>query len=501
MMAAQELAVPRNCVALGDIPGLRAAERDGDSWAIRYGDDVISWGELERASTARARAFAAAGVRNGDMVTLAAPNSTAFFELIFALWKVGATPHVVSPYLPPHELAAIVDLARPKLVVGAIHEASSSRYRPITFGRDFPGSEALPSVVSQPWKAMSSGGSTGRPKIIVQPGPGIFDPTAGDLLNIPSGGTILTTGPLYHNMPVTTSVTALCQGSRVVGMARFDAEEALRLIEEWQISWASFVPTMLMRISRLPVAARDRHDLSSLRTLWHWASPMPASLKQEWIDRMGPDAIWEMYGGTEAIGTTVIGGRDWLRHPGSVGRPVSDQLRITDEVGQTADAGTVGEIFALPPGGQASTYRYIGAEARADPDGFETLGDYGWLDEEGFLYIADRRTDMIVSGGANIFPAEVENALMAHPSVEMAVVIGLPHDDLGAVVHAIVKPVTREAGALTGDVLTAFLADRLVRYKTPRSFEFTDAHLRDDAGKVRRQSLREARVRGCEEPA
>jgi len=295
-------------------------------------------------------------------------------------------------------------------------------------------------------------------------------------------------------MPVTTNIQALFEGHSIIGMTRFDPEEALRLIQEFGVKWTSFVPTMMMRISRMPQEVRARYDVSSLETVWHWAAPMPAELKQEWIDWIGPEKIWELYGGTEGIVTTILNGEEWLTHRGSVGRAHMDKIKIVDEAGVELPRGEVGEIFALPAGGHGSTYSYIGADARVTEDGFETLGDFGWMDEDGYLYIADRRTDMIVSGGANIFPAEVEGALMAHPGVEGAVVIGLPDLDFGATTHAIVQLTQEAQGLVEPDELLAFLRERLVAYKLPRSFEFATTMLRDDAGKVRRQQLREERI-------
>jgi len=256
---------------------------------------------------------------------------------------------------------------------------------------------------------------------------------------------------------------------------------------------------MMMRIMRLPEAERTRHDLSGLRTVWHWGAAMPPALKEAWHAWLGAERIWELYGGTEGIGTTIINGRDWEARRGSVGQPVQDTLQIRDDAGTLLPAGSIGEIWARPAGGPGSTYRYLGAEARVAADGYETLGDFGWLDADGYLYIADRRTDMIVSGGANIFPAEVEGELMAHPGIEGAVVIGLPDDDLGAAAHAIVQRDRAWAEALTRAQLVEFLAGRLSRYKIPRTFEFTDQPVRDEAGKVRRAALRADRVAALEQ--
>ena len=212
---------------------------------------------------------------------------------------------------------------------------------------------------------------------------------------------------------------------------------------------------------------------------------------RELIGWLGPDRVFEAYGGTERIGGTLISGREWLEHPGSVGRPTGGRkIRILDEQGRELPPGEIGEVFMMPPGGRGSTYRYIGADARATSDGWETLGDLGYLDADGFLYLVDRRTDMIVTGGANVYPAEVEAALEAHPRVRSCAVIGLPDPDLGQRVHAIVEAQLPLADA----ELREHLAQHLARGKHPRSFEFVDAPLRDESGKVRRSALREARI-------
>jgi len=273
-------------------------------------------------------------------------------------------------------------------------------------------------------------------------------------------------------------------------MTRFDPEESLALIEGHRVDYALFVPTMMQRIWRLPEATRTRYDLSSLRSVMASGAPSPAWLKRAWIGWLGPERIFEAYGGSERIGGTQITGAEWLEHPGSVGRPTGGRkLRVLDPRGHELAPGEIGEVFMMPPGGQGSTYRYIAAEARASADGWETLGDMGYLDEEGYLYLVDRKTDMILSGGANVYPAEVEAAIDAHPAVRSSAVIGLPDDDLGQRVHAIVDA----PGGASEDALREHLGEHLLRYKIPRSFEFVGEPLRDDAGKLRRWALREAR--------
>ncbi|MFP8879759.1 MAG: AMP-binding protein, partial [Myxococcota bacterium] len=220
-------------------------------------------------------------------------------------------------------------------------------------------------------------------------------------------------------------------------------------------------------------------------------APSPDWLKRAWIDWLGSDRIFEAYGGSERIAGTLISGTEWLAHPGSVGKPTGDRrVLILGPDGNPRPAGEIGEVFMMPPGGQGSTYRYIGAESTATADGWESLGDLGYLDEAGYLYLVDRKTDMIVTGGANVYPAEVEAALDAHPKVRSSAVVGLPDEDLGQRIHAIFEAVE----ALTDTELREHLADRLARHKIPRSFERVSEPLRDDAGKLRRSALRDARV-------
>jgi bile acid-coenzyme A ligase len=225
--------------------------------------------------------------------------------------------------------------------------------------------------------------------------------------------------------------------------------------------------------------------------VWHLAEPCPPWLKDAWIEWLGPDRIWELYAGTEAQTATIITGRDWLEHRGSVGKPAEGTVQIADEEGNELPPGEQGEVWLRSALRDTPSYRYVGAEARTRDGGWESLGDVGWLDADGFLYLGDRSTDMILSGGANIYPAEVESALQEHLAVRSCAVIGLPDDDLGSRVHAIVEP---EADDLDVADLLAFVGERLARYKVPRSVEVVHEPLRSEAGKVRRSALRAARL-------
>jgi bile acid-coenzyme A ligase len=468
------------------------AVADPDRPAISCGDERVTRAEFDRAANRFARDIAARGVEHGDMVTIALPNSVAWFVTVAACWKLGAVPQPVSSRLPARELAAIVELADPKVVVGAPAGTFAGRaclpegFVPPADLDDRP----LPDAVSPAWKAPTSGGSTGRPKLIVagDPSRSDFDQPS-PLLFSPDGAFVLP-GPLYHNGPIVWSCQALLYGNHVVVLPRFDAEGALAAIDEHAAEVVYLVPTMMKRILRLPDDVRARYDLSSLRWIWHLAEPCPVWLKQAWIDWVGPDRIIELYAGTEGQTATIITGTEWLEHRGSVGRPIRGEMIVLDPEGNELPPGEQGEIW-MRSASETPTYHYVGAEARTREGGWESLGDMGWFDEDGYLYLGDRMQDMVLSGGANIYPAEVEAALQEHPAVQSVAVIGLPDDDLGNRLHAIVEART---DAVTDDDLRAFLAERLVRYKIPRSFEFVDQPLRDDAGKVRRAQLRAERI-------
>jgi bile acid-coenzyme A ligase len=461
--------------------------------AITCGERTVTRAELETAADALARQLIKDGVRIGELVTIALPNSVDWFVAVVAIWKIGAIPQPVSSRLPARELSTIVDLADPRVVLGAATDTFGDRIcRP--FGYVAPAvaadAEPLPDAISPSWKAPTSGGSTGQPKLIVAGQPATIDDEAAPLFLIQPNGCMMMPGPLYHNGPIVWACTALLAGNHVVLLDRFDAESTLSGIEDHHADIAYLVPTMMKRIWRLPLDVRERYDLSSLRVVWHLAEPCPPWLKEAWIEWLGPERIFELYAGTEAQAATIITGTDWLAHRGSVGRPFTGSICITDEAGNEVPPGIEGEVW-MKSDLEIPSYRYIGADARVREGGWESLGDNGWFDEDGFLYLGDRTTDMILAGGANVYPAEVESAITEHHAVRSCAVIGLPDDDLGNVVHAIVEADPNE---IQVDELLAFLAERLVRYKVPRTVEIVDKPLRDDAGKVRRSALRAERL-------
>ena len=479
----------------------RHARRFPDAPALVHDGLVTNYAELEANSNRLARRFAGLGVVSGDFVTISLPNGQDFVASLFACWKLGATPQPISTHLPEHEREAILELVNPKIIVGgpasgpvaageAGNNGTNREWIAGGLGDSSESSEPLPDQVSEYRFAICSGGSTGRPKVVVDHIRAEVDPSL-PFHGEPPGATILVPGPLYHSGPLINCLTILLGGGMVVIMSRFDAQAALGLIAKYRLQLAIFVPTMLLRIWKLSEGERNAFDLSSIRRIVSSSASLPNWLQREWIDWIGPDRVWEAYGGSERIGGTLISGREWLKKPGSVGRVTEGRkLKILDMDGQDVPRGEVGDIYCLPAGGPGSTYHYLGASSRRIADGWETLGDMGYLDEDDFLFLADRRTDLIISGGANIYPAEVEGAIESHPDVLSCAAIGLPDEDLGAVVHAIVE----SRASLDGERLRVHLEERLVRYKIPRSFEFVRTSLKDDAGKVRRKALRAARV-------
>jgi bile acid-coenzyme A ligase len=467
------------------------AEQSPDGLAITFEGRTVTRLELEKRTNRLARAYQQLGVVQDDLVTIALPNGIEFYEAALAVWKLGATPQPVSARLPRLEREAIVALANPRIVVGG--ESGSLGDRPV-LAAGFTPEPALPDTplperTARYWKAPTSGGSTGRPKLIVAEAPGAFDPEQ-SLFPILPNRTHLVPGPLYHNAPFANSMLALFLGNHLVVLPRFDALRTLECLAQYRIDFVVLVPTMMQRIWRLGEEVRTQFDLSALRLMVHMAAPCPAWLKEAWIAWLGPERVHELYGGTEGQSYTWITGTEWLAHRGSVGKPLAGgQMQIRDAHGHVLPPGAVGEIYMRPDAGPGTTYHYIGAEPRR-VDGWESLGDLGWMDEEGYLYLADRQTDMILRGGANIYPAEVEAALDAHPKVRSSAVIGLPDEDLGQRVHAIVDA----PGRVTDEELLVHLAERLVRYKIPQSFEYVSEPLRDDDGKVRRSALREQRI-------
>lgn len=468
MQSASNQALP-----LAEVFARIPAERE----AIVHGDERWSFGDLDRRSAQIAAWLRSRGAQPDDLVAFSLPNGPDFLAVTFAIYRCGATPAPLSPKLPDAERFGILTTMQPRCYVSADDLPS-------------PGSASGPPPplrVAASWKACTSGGSTGRPKVIVDGRSAQFAANT-DFIAIPQDGRVLVPGPLYHNAPFSAAVFALWKGNTVVTLPRFDAAAALELIAAERIEWALMVPTMMHRIMALSPSTRDAYDLASWKTVVHTAAPMAPWLKHAWIDWLGPDHIWEVYGATEGLVRCWIGGREWLERPGSVGRPLGGaRLRITGPDGAELPPGEPGEVYAMPAAGPGTSYRYLGAERRSIAGGWESVGDIGRVDSEGYLYLADRKDDLIISGGVNIWPTEVEAALLAHPDVASCAVYGVPDRDLGMIVHAVIETPAELTVAQVG----SFLDRHLARAKHPRSIDLVARPVRDDAGKFRKPRFKE----------
>ena len=469
-----------------------AVTPDGSAMTLR--DRTWTFAAFDAAANRRARDLLSQRICDGDRVILSMPNRVEYLIAAFALWKIGATPCPVSDRLAEEEFATILGLSGAVRVIG---QRGLTIDPAMLYDIDAPIDDALsaaplPPAIATPGKIANSGGSTGRPKLIVDPIPSVWGPDKEGCRRGPRL-TLLNPGPLYHSAPFNTCAMALAQGTHIVCMERFDAIEWLRLVEAHHIDYAYMVPTMMARIAKLPEAETHGADLTSIKTLLHMAAPCPPDIKRWWIDRIGAEHVWEVYGGTERIGVTTIGGADWLSHPGSVGRPAAgQQILISGADGTALPPGEVGDIRFRKAGGVGTSYAYIGSETRIADD-TDSFGDMGWVDADGYLYIADRRTDMILVGGVNIYPAEIEAIVESLPDVLGCAVIGLPDADMGNRLHAIVE-LDRAADLPPQSAFLALAGRRLTGLKTLRSVEFTREPIRDEAGKVRRSALRQARV-------
>lgn len=476
------------------------AELKPNAPAVTCGEVTLTYEQFHKLSNRAARGLAAKGVKFGDLVTLGLPNSTDFAVACWAIWKLGATPQPISFRLPKGELEAIMELAKTPVVIAQFDHQID---RPLLSIPDLlalsDDDSDLPDQIAPVSKAPTSGGSTGRPKLILAGQPGVTakeTPEVGGW-RLKPGSVALLPAPLYHNAGFGMMMSAFSVGCHMVLMPRFEAEATLAEIARNKATWVYLVPTMMNRIWHLPEEVRAKYDLSSLETLWHLAAPCPAWLKEAFIHWVGPETVMELYAGTEAQAVTTISGAEWLEHRGSVGKVTVGEMIAVGEDGSFLPPREVGEIYMRRPEGAPPSYKYIGATAKVLEGGWESLGDIGWFDEDGYLYLADRRTDMILVGGSNVYPAEIEAALEEHPDVQSCAVIGFPDDDLGNKIHAIVQT----KGAQDEASLRAHLAARLVTYKQPRSYEFTLEPLRDDAGKVRRSALRDERLAAMKQPA
>ena len=348
---------------------------------------------------------------------------------------------------------------------------------------------------------MYSSGTTGRPKGIkyVNERRPIGDPLAGlagfsSLYGIDDSSVYLSPAPLYHSAPLQFCIAVTRLGGTVVVMERFEPETALAAIQEHRVTVSQWVPTMFVRMLKLDPEVRSRFDVSSLRLAIHAAAPCPIPVKQQMIDWWGP-IVFEYYAATEGGGSTMISSEEWLAHPGSVGRAYTAVVHILDEEGNELPTGESGVVW-FEPGSTSMQFEYHKDPEKTrsahNRDGWSTVGDMGYLDADGYLYLTDRRDFMIISGGVNIYPQEAENVLITHPKVMDAAVFGVPNREMGEEVKAVVQPIDfAAAGPDLERELIEFCRDNLAHYKCPVSVDFEAELPRQPTGKLYKRLLRD----------
>jgi long-chain acyl-CoA synthetase len=492
--------------------------------ALVCGARRLTYGELDRLVNRVAHVLSARGVGPGGRVALLLSNGPEFLAVTHAAAKLGALAVPINYRWRRGEIAYVLDDAAPEVFVldaGFVEEGGAAR---VAAGR--PGADCclavgdaagLPSFDdavagasdAPPETGIPPGGfnilvytsgTTGTPKGVMHP---TFDPKLGfesqkrivDMWGFTPDDVHLVAGPMYHTMPNAYASQHLFVGATVVVMKRFEPEECLRLIARERVTTSSMVPAHFIRLLEVPPEVRARHDLSSVRKIMHAAAPCPPDVKRRIMQLFPPDSVWEFYGATEGPGT-IISPSEWLARPGSVGRPWPGiTVKILDDDGRELPAGEVGTIYLSSIGSRKFSYHNAPEKTAAAFRGdFFTVGDMGWLDGDGYLFIADRRTDMVISGGVNIYPAEIEATLLAHPDVVDAAVFGIPDPRWGESLHAVVE--ARRAAALDGAAVQAWCRERLADYKTPRSVEFVAELPRDPNGKVLKRQLRQPHWEG-----
>ncbi|MBL7502682.1 AMP-binding protein [Frankia sp. CNm7] len=451
---------------------------------------TYTWGWLDRRSSQLAGALAVRGLARGDFLGLGLRNSPQLVLSVFAAWKLGAVPVPVRWDLPDWELGRIREVIQPRVYLGA----DDVGWVDTTASLGIPD---LADTVSPHRHGICSSGSTGTPKVILAGTASTYNPHYGSPLMenwrpVPRPQHIMVPAPMYH-VTAFSMLYVMIAGDRLTVLEKFDAARAVDVIERYRVSHFIATPTMLQRMADL--SGIESRDLSSLDWINQGAAPMPPSLVHRWAKLIGAERILMSYGMSEGLGLTALTGDEWMAHQGSVGRPLrGTQVRVLDAAGEDLSPGEIGEIYLRSGALPSSGARYLGAvpPPRATADGFKTVGDLGYLDEDGYLHLVDRRVDMIISGGANVFPAEVESALIDHPKVADVVVIGLRDPEWGRRVHALIEPVDQADPPTLTDI-RAFAKHRLAAYKVPKSVEIVDAIPRSEATKVNRGRLVEAR--------
>jgi len=448
---------------------------------------TLTFGELEARANQWGRALAANGAGVGSLVALAIPNSQHLMLAALGCWKIGAVPIPMHWDLPEWERNRVREVIDPAVVVD-----EETRWE--LDARAAGESESpLPTAVSPAANGICSSGSTGVPKVILTLAPSLWIPQQGEpfLSNwtpVAQPQTIMVPAPMYHTNGFATFLFLLA-GDHLVVLEKFDAALVLDVIERYRVTNFTATPTMLARIAARP-DVRQR-DFSSIVFILQGAAVMPPALVQTWFELLSPEQIVTAYGMTENLGLTALRGDEWLAHPGSVGRGFRDtEIRILDAEKRPLGPNQDGDVYLRAPMSAGSRYLGGAPPLPSTEDGFVSAGDIGYLDDDGYLYIVDRRVDMIITGGANVFPAEVESALAGHPGIADVVVIGLSDPRWGRRVHAVVQPADDDGQApLTEQQVIDYAKSRLAHYKAPKTVEFVDAIPRTAATKVNRSAM------------
>lgn len=484
--------------------------------------ETVSYADLEARANQVAHLLRAAGLQRGDHIAVFMENNPRMLEIEGGAERTGLYFTLINRYLAPDEVAYIVTNSRSRLLFSStamrqVAEAAAAKCpqleRKLIAGRGAPPAgwdsyeAAVAGCPTEPVPDESLGaamlyssGTTGEPKGILRGLPTTAPSEPLPLMQFVSvlfgfreGMTYLNPAPLYHSAPAASVSAALRLGATTVVMEHFDAEQWLALVERYRVTHCQMVPVMFTRLLHLPDEVRARHDTSSLECIVHAAAPCPVHVKRAMIDWLGP-IITEYYAATEGNGFTFCDSAQWLAHPGTVGRPMLGEVLILDEDGKECPSGVDGTIWFRG----ATAFEYFEdpvktAESRT-PDGTtSTVGDVGHVDADGYLYLTDRKTFMIISGGVNIYPQETENLLSAHPAVLDVAVIGVPNDDLGEEVKAVVQLADpASAGPDLAQELITYCRDRLAHFKCPKTIDFVPELPRSETGKLYKRLLRDA---------
>lgn len=480
------------------------ADYKPDSIAIIYIDKIgrtssITWRQLFIQSNKLAWMLKERKIGKGSVVMVAWPNSIEHIIATFAIWKVGACYLPISYKIAKKELVEITDMISPAIAFAEFEVPKATLTLNIkTMYESMIGQrEDMPEDIKVNSNMISlSGGTSGKSKLVCQDmASGISDDIFKLWFHI-SGMEFeqrqLLIGPLFHGAPHTAAFNGLFSGNTLIIPRNLCPGNIVRLIKEYKVEYMQVVPILLNRIIRIPNIQKE--DFDSIKAICHTSGFCSDFLKHKLIDLLGPEKVYEIYSMTEVVGLTCIRGDEWLRHPGSVGLPAGKgKISIRDNKGVELPPYTMGEIYMTSPDERFNTKYMNKEQLKVTKDGFRSVGDLGYVDHDGYLYFVDRRNDMLVTGGENVFANEVESALLMHKDIEDAIVIGIPDEEWGRRLHSIIESKQR----ISEEELKSFLRQYLSPYKIPRTFEFVTNLRRSESGKVdREQMLKECVVRG-----